>query len=199
MATTVVKDTVRFLREYATTPGLIGAVAPSTKALATVMCDALEVRKANAVVEYGPGTGALTDVVIDQLKPGAKFFAIEHNERFVDIMRERRPDVKIFHDTAENVESLCKQEGMNEVDCVVSGLPFSSFPDALQLSLTEGTTSVLRPGGRFATFAYWTGVYLPAGQRFKRLIESKYAKVTRTKTVLHNIPPAFVYCCETAS
>jgi len=194
----VVHDTVRFLKEYASTPTRIGAVAPSSKALGSVMCDALDINHADTVIEFGPGTGALTAVIVDRLKPGARFITIEHNENFANILRERRPDVTIYHDTAENVRTICNRENIDKVDCILSGLPFAAFPDGLQHSLMQASLSVLKPGGKFATFAYWQGLLLPAGTRFRKIMNQYFESVSRTRTVWMNIPPAFVYRCTTS-
>ena len=56
-------------------------------------------------------------------------------------------------------------------------------------------TQVLRPGGTFATFAYWQGLALPAGQRFASRLRSTFSRVQRSPTVWKNLPPAFVYRC----
>ena len=53
----------------------------------------------------------------------------------------------------------------------------------------------LRPGGRFATFAYVPAAQLPPGRRFRALLESCFARVETTRVVYWNFPPAFVYRC----
>jgi phospholipid N-methyltransferase len=81
------------------------------------------------------------------------------------------------------------------VDCVVCGLPWAAFPESLQLELLTEMMRVLKPGGRFATFAYVHGLALPQGRRFARLLPQFFSKVTRSNVVWWNIPPAFVYRC----
>jgi phospholipid N-methyltransferase len=54
----------------------------------------------------------------------------------------------------------------------------------------------LRPGGRFATFAYVHGTPFPGGIRFRRMLRERFAKVSLSPVVWRNLPPAFVYRCE---
>jgi phospholipid N-methyltransferase len=79
----------------------------------------------------------------------------------------------------------------------VSGLPWAAFPEALQDQLLDTIADVLRPGGRLVTFAYLQGVLLPAGAKFKRKLKQRFRRVSTTRTVWLNLPPAFVYCAET--
>ena len=44
-----------------------------------------------------------------------------------------------------------------DVDCVLSGLPWAIFSKDLQRRILEQVASVLKPGGKFATFAYLQG------------------------------------------
>jgi phospholipid N-methyltransferase len=84
---------------------------------------------------------------------------------------------------------------MSHVDAVICGLPWASFPESLQQEIMEAMLQVLRPGGQFATFAYWQGLMLPAGLRFARRLRATFSTVERSPTAWRNLPPAFVYRC----
>ena len=77
----------------------------------------------------------------------------------------------------------------------VDSLPWASFPESLQTEIIESMLGVLDPKAKFATFAYWQGVILPAGSRFNRRLRNTFAKVERSPSVWLNLPPAFVYRC----
>jgi phospholipid N-methyltransferase len=66
----------------------------------------------------------------------------------------------------------------------------------LQDRLIDSILEILRPGGRFVTFAYLQGLLLPAGHAFSRKLQSRFRKVKKTRTVWRNLPPAFVYVAE---
>ena len=183
----------RFIREFLRRPGSIGAVVPSSSELADLITDTAGVATADVVVEIGPGTGPFTEAILRKLKPGATFFAIEFNEAFVQLLREKFPGAAIHHDSAVNICNLLTSHGQTSCTAVVSGLPFASFANDLQDELLRAIWDSLAPGGVFATFAYWQGLMVPQGLRFRRRLHDEFSQVTTTRTVWANVPPAFVY------
>lgn len=79
---------------------------------------------------------------------------------------------------------------------ILSGLPWAGFSRDPQQRLLAAVVNALRPGGRFATFAYIHASWLPSGRRFRRLLESSFRSVASAGVVWRNLPPAFVYRCE---
>lgn len=184
-----------FVRSFLKKPGAVGAIAPSSSYLAQTMVEWIDWNKARGVVEYGPGTGVFTEAVVGKLHEDAKFFAIERDPDLVAIVKDRVPDATVFEDSVANVVALCEQMEVGEVDAIICGLPWASFPASLQRECMDAMMQVLRPGGQFATFAYWQGLLLPAGQRFKRLLGDYFSTIEYSPTVWRNLPPAFVYRC----
>ncbi len=188
--------TGKFFREFLRTPAITGAVAPSSRSLARKMVEWLDLESSRAVIEYGPGTGVFTEELLARLPSHCKFFMIELNPVFIDILRARFPGAKIYQDTVNRVRELCDREGCQEVDCVISGLPWASFPDAMQTDFLKAMMTVLRPGGQFVTFAYLQGLLLPQGRRFRRKLQKYFSEVSSSSTVWMNLPPAIVYRCR---
>ena len=197
-----------FLAEFLRRPTQIGAVAPSSPYLAERMLEGLDIGKARVVVEYGPGTGAFTRAILSHISPQqTKFFAIEINLPLVEAFRKRFPRLTIKHGSVTDVERFCREEGVElpnphqpaaaagGVDVIISGLPWASFPEALQREALAAVVRVLRPGGKLVTFGYHVGLLLPAGQRFYRLLPEYFPTVTRSGPVWRNVPPAFVVRC----
>lgn len=147
------------------------------------------------VVEFGPGTGVFTEAIVERMAPGTNFFAIEQSAELVEATRKRCPGATVCHDSVTNVQQLCRQQSMDHVDAVICGLPWASFSESLQAEIMNAMLEVMPPGARFATFAYWQGLALPAGLRFARRLRDTFSHVERSKTVWRNLPPAFVYRC----
>lgn len=183
----------RFVGEFLKAPGSIGAIAPSSPQLADSITEAAGVSQARVIVELGPGTGALSAAILRKKQPDATYFAIEANASFVEEMKHRYPDVPVHHDSAVAIRRYLTAAGHTSCDCIVSGLPFATFPDGLQDDLLTAIGEALGPGGRFATFAYWQGLLVRQGRRFRRRLHSEFPHVSRTPTVWRNMPPAFVY------
>jgi phospholipid N-methyltransferase len=187
---------VQFLREFIAKPTTIGAVAPSSEHLARVMLEGLELENARAVVEYGPGTGSVTDHIRKAVSPHTRLAAIEVNPRMASLFKQRHPEVPLFEDTVANVRTICDYAGMDVVDCIVSGLPWAAFSEPLQVKFLDEMMRVLPPGGRFVTFAYVHGLALPAAIRFANLLQKYFATVSKSPVVWRNVPPAIVYRCR---
>jgi len=186
-------DKLHVLDEFVRKPMSVGAVAPSSWRLAELITDVAELGRAATVVEFGPGTGAFTEVILRKLQPGASFFAIEANETFAGLTRKRCPGVEVFHDSAASVRALLESRGHTSCDCIVSGLPFASFSSAQQDAILAAIVDVLEPGGRFVTFAYLNGTLWPAARRFRRRLFEEFSEVSATRTIWRNLPPAYVY------
>jgi phospholipid N-methyltransferase len=184
-----------FLREFARAHNAIGAVAPSSRLLAKEMLEGMQIASSSVVVEYGPGTGSFTGAIVTQLGSHTKFVAIERNATMAELFRSRFPEVRLVEDSVETLPAVLSELGESQVDSVISGLPWAAFSSDLQDRLLTVTHNCLREGGRFATFAYVHGLLLPQGQRFRRLLMERFRSVSRSRVVVRNLPPAFVYRC----
>ena len=188
-------EKLTLLKTFLQQPSNIGAIAPSSVGLVSTMIESFDWENVQSAIEYGPGTGVFTERILKTMQEGTHFFAIEQSATMVEATLQRCPEVKIYQESVTNVQELCLKESIQNVDAIISGLPWASFPDDLQNEIMQTMTRVLRPGGTFATFAYWQGLALPAGQRFASRLRSTFSRVQRSPTVWKNLPPAFVYRC----
>ncbi len=184
-----------FFREFLRQASVTGAVAPSSRGLAREIVSGINVDTAEVVVEYGPGTGSFTAELLQRVTPGAVYFAIEKSPVFVESLRTRFPELDLVEDSVTNLGELLAARSLSSVDCIVSGLPFASFEESLQNSILDVTLDALGDGGCFVTFAYLQGLLVPAGRRFRRLINERFRRVEQSRVVWFNLPPAFVYRC----
>jgi phosphatidylethanolamine/phosphatidyl-N-methylethanolamine N-methyltransferase len=187
---------VSFLREFLAQPAITGAIAASSSFLARTITQDIGLAEAEAVLEYGPGTGAFTEYILRETKPDVKFAAIELNPRFAELFKERHPRVPLFQDSVSNVRAICDRAHIPSVDCIVSGLPWATFSHPMQIEFLDEMMRVLKPGGRFATFGYVHGLALPPAQRFAGLLPDYFSSVSKSRVVWLNLPPAFVYRCR---
>lgn len=185
------------MKEVVRTNRSTGAIAPSGRLLAEAVTEIAGVKDADVIVEYGPGTGIFTEVILRKMKPEAHFIAMEVNEHFVEATRKRCPEAKVYHDSAENTVKYLNDAGYEHCDVIVSGLPWTRFDDELQDSILEATYEVLRPGGRFVTFGYTFSPIFPSGKKFfKGKLRRRFPKTTKSNPIWMNFPPCVVYVCE---
>ena len=179
----------QFLRNWQTT----GAVAPSGPVLAARMMETSEVWRAHHVLELGPGTGAFTETIQDTMPEGSEYLGLELNEVFVESLRPRFPRMSFIAAAAQEFDLGSYCASRQPFDVIVSGLPWTAFPQSLQNAILANVLPHLAPGGRFATFAYWGFHKLPSGRRFRSLLHSHLPGVETSRVVWANMPPAFVY------
>lgn len=189
------RDQLLFFNSFVKRPGQVGAVAPSGRPLCRMLVDSFDWDCIEYVVEFGPGTGVVTELIIDRKRPETQFFAVERNSRLANLTRQRCPSADVVEGCVTEIERLCAQRDFPRVDAIVSGLPWASFKASLQKEIFQAMFRVLKPGGRFATFAYLQGLGLPAGQRFSKLLRQNFSTVSKSRTVWRNLPPALVYRC----
>ncbi len=190
------RDHARLLGAFVKGPTTVGAIAPSSRWLADRMTADMGLREARTVVELGPGTGVFTRAICDSVAPEAVVMAVEIDPAMTELLIDRFPRVRVVNDSAEHLDRQLAAAGRSEADVILSGLPWASFSRDRQERLLAAVLKVLRPGGRFATFAYIPAAWLPAGRRFRKLLESSFRSVATTPVVWRNLPPAFVYRCE---
>ena len=185
-----------YLTQFLKKPRDVGTIAPSSPELAHAMVEWVDWDGADVVAEYGPGTGVITNEILRCLKNGATFFAVEANETFARTFRESFPEVTLFEDSVENIDAICNGLGVEHLDCVVSGLPWASFPELKQDLYLDPMIEKMPDGAQFVTFAYLQGLVLPAARRFRARLDELFTSVETSETVWKNLPPAIVYRCR---
>jgi len=186
---------LKFTKEFILSPRSTGAIAPSSSELANTITNAANLAMAKTVVEFGSGTGVFTERILQNIGNETVFFALEINPVFVNKTRQRCPDAIVYQDWASNVKKYLEDHGESHCDCIVSGLPWTLFEAAEQNQLLHVISESLRPSGTFVSFTYLGGNLSPGGRRFKNSLPSHFSRISRTKMVWNNLPPAFVYSC----
>lgn len=185
-----------FIKQLITSPTLTGAIAPSSDDLARRIVEFAQPAPDAVIAEYGPGTGVFTNKILESLLPTQKFFAIEINLHFAAELQKRLPGLHLHIGCASDVADFCRAEGVDHVDCVISGLPWANFPDSLQDKILGAMVEVMPEGATFCTFAYLQGLVMPAGKKFKHRLKQYFSHVENSGVIWKNLPPAIIYRCR---
>ncbi|GAB3278159.1 methyltransferase domain-containing protein [Parasphingorhabdus pacifica] len=192
-------DYRRFLLRALRNPSLVGAVAPSSPWLAREMAGVVPSSGAPVVVELGPGTGALSTAVSTRMPTGGRHVAIELDEGMLRYLRGELPWLEVLQGDAADLGQLLRDAGIESVDAVISGLPWSIFSASAQNRILHEVGQVLAPSGAFTTFAYLHALGMSGAKAFRRRLDVAFDEVLTTRTVWRNVPPARTYVCRRPS
>jgi phospholipid N-methyltransferase len=131
-----------FVEEFFRNPATVGSLIPSSRELTNKVVEPIDFARASCIVEYGPGTGVFTDVLMQRRRPETVLVVVEANRRFARLLQERyagHPNVHIIHGSADRIGEYLRERGLAEADYVVCGLPFSSLPRRLGWRVLERT------------------------------------------------------------
>ncbi len=186
----------RFFRAFLRRPGTVGAIWPSSPALARRLLEGHDLARARVVVELGPGTGAFTRFIDPALGPDALALALEVDEQAAARLRREYPRWKVIHDSAERIAEHLAAHGAKRADAILSGVPWAAMPPDAQESILGQVARALAPEGRFSTFTYVTSPWTRRGAACARLLRRLFGRVETSPVVWRNLPPAFVYHCH---
>jgi len=137
------------------------------------------------IVELGPGPGCFTRVLLDRLSPDSTLVLIETNAEFAaELGKVRDPRLRVIQGNAQNLREILARAGLQEADFILSGIPFSYFPDVAQLGLLNDIRSVLAPDGVFVAYQSTARLEKPLKRVFLRV---------RVEWQLFHIPPLVVF------
>jgi phosphatidylethanolamine/phosphatidyl-N-methylethanolamine N-methyltransferase len=178
-------DEVRFIRSWIERPLSIGAVTPSGKVLARTMARYVDPNSSGPVVELGPGTGPVTEALVEAGVDPSRLVLVEFNPAFCRILRARYPDATLVQGDAYSMRRLLETLLLQPAAAVVSGLPLVTKPLKMRLRLIRDAFDLMLPGAPFVQFTYSVASPLP-----KRL---GGFSAEASKRIWMNLPPARVW------
>jgi phospholipid N-methyltransferase len=207
----------QFFRQYHTT----GSVLPSGRSLAKALCRFVAPRKSNreadsgdaaatprAILEVGPGTGAVTACLVSKLQRNDRLTLVELNDDFVAHLNKRFTTEPVFQAAADRTNivhgRLEELPSEHQFDLIISGLPLNNFAVTEVEKILEIFSQLLKPGGTLSFFEYIfirrVKAVVTTGQGRQRL-KGIGAALDRTLNgreikrdwVWPNVPPAWVH------
>ncbi len=148
-------DRLAFLKGFLRQPGDVGSVIPSSRFLERKMVRMAGVAQADSVIELGPGTGGTTRAILSAMTESATLLAIELDPMFADQVRNIDDRRLIVHQgSAEHLAELIAAHRLRAPNAILSGIPFSTMPEAIGTRIIEAIRDVLAPGGCFVAYQF---------------------------------------------
>lgn len=168
-----------FIARFLAHPQRVGAIAPSSQALARAMAAAADL--SGDVLELGPGSGVFTAALLAAGLHPSRLTAIEYDAGFAVAMQKRFPGVCVLQGDAFDFPALTL--GMR-FSSVISGLPLLNYGSEEGRALIAAALNAMPVGHPFVQFSY--GWNAPAAPPDGATVE----KATR---IWMNLPPAAVW------
>jgi phosphatidylethanolamine/phosphatidyl-N-methylethanolamine N-methyltransferase len=178
-------DEVRFLRSWIEKPLHMGAVMPSGRVLARTMAQYVDTKSEGPVVELGPGTGAITNALIEHGVDQKRLVLVEYNPGFCALLRDRYPQATVVQGDAYALRDSLWNVLSAPASAVVSGLPLVTKPMLTRLKLIRDAFVALAPGAPFVQFTYSVAPPIP-----KSL---PGVSTEASERIWMNLPPARVW------
>ena len=177
-------DEVRFLRSWIEKPLHMGAVMPSSKLLARTMAQYVDVDSKGPVIELGPGTGAITNALLEHGVDQKRLVLVEYNPGFCALLRDRYPQARVVQGDAYALRASLGDQLDAPASAVISGLPLTK-PMLTRLKLIRDAFLALAPGAPFVQFTYSVAPPIP-----KSL---PGVSTEASERIWMNLPPARVW------
>ncbi len=176
----------KFLSTFFSERKQVGAVAPSSRFLVKSMCDKIDFENAEVILELGPGTGVFTSELLKRSKENTKIITLELNEDFYNHLTEKFDDnrLEILFRSADEIEDILKERGIEKVDAILSSLPLTVIPKEIKNEIVSQSFEALKENGIYVQYQYSLNA--------KKLLERTFGKM-KMGFVAVNMPPAFVY------
>ena len=184
MANNAAAEQLQFLKGLIARPKNVGAIAPSSPALAKAIAWQIDLSIDGLVLELGPGTGVVTEAIIERGVAAERLTAIEYDPDFAAMVARRFPKVQVVRGDAFDFIRTLGLKDDDRFAAIVSGLPLLNHPPERRQMLIESALARLKPGAPYIQFSY--GLNPP-------IQPPKGASVKRTALILLNLPPARVW------
>jgi phospholipid N-methyltransferase len=178
-----------FARAFFKFPTMLGSLIPSSRFLVNDLLNQIRWDRAQVIVEYGPGVGTITREILKRMRSDAVLVAIELNDEFITFLRDEinDPRLRAVHASARDVRKVMLRElGQSRADYIVSGIPYSTIPDAVRWEILTESRQLLQPEGALLVYQF-TKAVLP-------YLKSSFSNVKQTFQFLNIMPARIFYC-----
>jgi phosphatidylethanolamine/phosphatidyl-N-methylethanolamine N-methyltransferase len=178
-------DEMQFIRSWIEKPLSTGAVMPSSKVLARTMARYVDPASTGPVIELGPGTGPVTEALVQHGVDPARLVLVEFNPDFCRLLRTRYPAATVVQGDAYRLRRLLDTYVREPAAAIVSGLPLVTKPVRTRLRLISDAMALLAPGAPFVQFTYAMVTPIP------KALTGITAQAS--ELIWMNVPPARVW------
>jgi phosphatidylethanolamine/phosphatidyl-N-methylethanolamine N-methyltransferase len=177
-----------WFKNYIKHPLEIGAIFPTSSITSKLMASELEIKNDLIIVELGPGTGKITEAILDKEVNNKDLILVEINDEFSNALKLKYPNVKVFSEDAVTFLTNFEERYKRKIDIIISAIPLVSLDKKTNDLLCELAMKNLSSKGKFIQITYYIKCSFS-----KNIIKKFQLKKSLVGISLINIPPAFVW------
>lgn len=112
---------IKFFQEAIRNLKTFGTVTPSSRFLSKKMLSKIDFAKADVIVELGPGNGAITKFILEQLSSKAVLVCFEINENFYhQLTALKHSQLVVLKASAEKIDEELKKLNLSSANYIIS-------------------------------------------------------------------------------
>jgi phosphatidylethanolamine/phosphatidyl-N-methylethanolamine N-methyltransferase len=174
----------RFLRTFLAKPLRVASPVPSGRRLAEAIAAQVEPSD-DPILELGPGTGSVTEAILERGVPASQLIAVESDPDFARLLRDRFPQSTILEGDAFALEQVLRGAGCDQpFGAIVCGVPVLTQSMHLRRNLLSTAMRWLKAGSPFVQFSYGSRPPIPPHEK---------VQVHHAETVRQNIVPMHIW------
>ena len=177
------QDEARFIKAWFDKPLVTGAISPSSPALAKMMARYVDPRSDGPIVELGPGTGPVTQALIERGVAEERLVLVEYDPEFCALLARKFPRAHIVQGDAYGF--FDDGAALAGAAAIVSSLPLFTKPEERRIALVENALAKAADHAPFIQFTYAVVSPLP--------LDEARVEAHVSPRVWLNVPPARVW------
>ena len=173
-----------FIKESIRNLKTVGTVTKSSRFLCKGIVKQVDFSESKFIVELGAGDGVITKHILRAMPPDSKLMVFEVNEKFCQQLRRiNDPRLIVVQDGAEKLGEYLHEHEVEELDAVISAIPFVIFTEERAHQIIDDCRKYLKEEAPYVQVHY--------SLLARKMYRSIFGNV-RTVFVPFNIPPAFL-------
>ncbi len=177
------QDEARFIKTWFDKPLVTGAISPSSPALAKMMARYVDPRGDGPIIELGPGTGPVTQALIERGVAEERLVLVEYDPEFCTLLADKFPKARIVQGDAYSF--FDDAQALSGAAAIVSSLPLFTKPEERRIALVENALAKAADHAPFIQFTYAVVSPLP--------LDEARVEAHVSPRVWLNVPPARVW------
>jgi len=189
-------DHLLFARKFFQHRRKIASVWPSSRFMARACISQVDFSQARLIVELGAGTGAITQAILDALRPQTRLIVLERDGDFFRVLQDRfaasarQKQIELLQGDVTHLTEMLRQHGVanGSVDAFISGLGTPSLPASAQSGIWQALRWAATPDCVFSNITEIPLYYLPFYRRHFGRVQFQFVPI--------NFPPGGIYHCR---